>query len=120
MLAVLAAVTAAASKPHIMMIIADDFGKVERSINQIAHNHLVYKTAVTGVYYATSGWANASQATAIQLIRPCSLESKIGPSMLSIKPKAGSMLLFPSYILHAADIHLGDQKRVSFAFNAAA
>lgn len=95
-------------------------GKVERSINQIAHNHLVYKTAVTGVYYATSGWANASQATAIQLIRPCSLESKIGPSMLSIKPKAGSMLLFPSYILHAADIHLGDQKRVSFAFNAAA
>ena len=95
-------------------------GKVERSINQIAHNHIVYKTAVTGVYYATSGWANASGATAIQLIRPCSLESTIGPSMLSIKPKAGSMLLFPSYILHAADIHLGDQERVSFAFNAAA
>ena len=29
----------------------------QRSINQLAHDHLVYGTAVTGVYYAATGWS---------------------------------------------------------------
>ena len=94
-------------------------GKAERSINQIAHNHAVYQSAVTGVYYTTSGWSSPASHTAIQLVRPVSMASKIGPSMIAIKPKAGTLLMFPSYLLHAADVHLGDEQRISYAFNAA-
>ena len=96
-------------------------GKTQRSINQMAHNHLVYGTAVTGVYYATSGWAapeNASAVTRIQLVRPTHLGSLLSPTTLSIRPLPGTLLLFPTFLDHAADIHTGNTDRISVAFNA--
>jgi hypothetical protein len=95
-------------------------GKTQRSINQMAHNHLVYGTTVTGVYYATSGWSSVDNATRIQLIRPTHLASRLTPTTLSIRPLPGTLLLFPTFLDHAADIHAGDQDRISVAFNARA
>lgn len=103
-------------------------GKVEDTsiTDHIAHVHSMYHTAVTGIYYASSGVSPAQSSstatatsTAVHLVRPATLNSKIGPSMLTINPKAGTLLLFPSYLRRAGDIHLGDEQPVSFTFNAA-
>jgi hypothetical protein len=35
----------------------------------------------------------------------------------SIDPTAGTLLLFPSWLSHSADLHTGDAARISIAFN---
>ena len=106
--------------------------KKQLGINQVSHNHAVYRTAVTGVYYVTVGHsdlapeddythdvAGSVRSTPIRLTRAQSLaESPLHPRFLIFHPKPGTILLFPSWLHHAADIHLGDEERVSYAFNA--
>ena len=93
-------------------------GNTQRSINQVAHNHLVYKTSVTGVYYATSGWSTAENATTIQLLRPSPFPGTLSAAALSIDPTNGTLLIFPTFLSHAADVHAGESNRISLAFNA--
>lgn len=38
-------------------------------------------------------------------------------SVASIDPVPGTLLLFPSWLSHSADLHVGDEPRISIAFN---
>ena len=103
-------------------------GKKQRSINQLAHNHLVYGTSVTGVYYAASGWSDAAakqagerggvNSTNLWLIRPTHLSSRLTATSMAVQPTPGTMLIFPTFLQHLADVHGGDEDRISVAFNA--
>ena len=103
-------------------------GKAQRSINQVAHSHLVYGTSVTGVYYAASGWSDAAakaagkqnntNSTNIWLVRPTHLSSRLSQMRKSYQPTPGTLLIFPTFLHHLADIHGGDEDRISVAFNA--
>lgn len=103
--------------------------KDQLGINQLSHNHLVYRTSVTGVYYVATGYSDLDEddygaygkvrSTAIRLTRAQSLaENMLHPRFITFYPSPGSILLFPSWLHHAADVHQGDEDRVSYAFNA--
>jgi hypothetical protein len=90
----------------------------QRSINQISHNHVVYGTTMTGTYYVTSGWSDPANHTNIQLVRPGFMGSEIGGHTIAFKPDPGMLVIWPTYLKHAADVHTGDMERVAVAFNA--
>jgi hypothetical protein len=47
-----------------------------------------------------------------------SMGGALSPSIFeSIDPMAGTLLLFPSWLSHSADLHTGDGARISVAFN---
>ena len=79
----------------------------QRSINQIAHNHLSpYKSALTGIYYVTSGWSDVQhmepRTTNLKLLNPAVSASRghMEANIITIKPVPGLMIVFPTYVKH--------------------
>lgn len=88
------------------------------------HNHPGFHWS--GVYYVDMGDGDneASESGKIEFQDPRGFASMVpmpgkpfGQTM-SLKPKAGSLLIFPSFIYHAVTPYTGDDKRISIAFNA--
>lgn len=77
----------------------------------------------SGVYYVDPGNSDqAGEGTPLHLADPCSSRASIffpelSTSNVLIKPEAGLMVLFPSYVPHGVLPHRGDRLRVSIAFN---
>jgi hypothetical protein len=61
-----------------------------------------------------AGWSDPDGATQLTLMSPAAVDDRA----LFIPTQTGTVVLFPSYVLHAGDPHLGDTSRVSIAFNA--
>lgn len=88
------------------------------------HNHPGFHWS--GVYYVNMGGEedDVSESGKIEFQDPRSSASMIpmpgtpfGQTM-SLKPKAGSLLIFPSFLYHAVTPYMGDGERISIAFNA--
>ena len=78
----------------------------------------------SGTYYVDPGEppADSEYGTALCLIDPA--QAGVGhffpdlvPQRLFIRPEAGKMVLFPSYLLHMVFAHRGKRPRISVAFN---
>lgn len=88
------------------------------------HNHPGYHWS--GVYYVEMGDEDdeVSDSGKIEFQDPRGFASMVpmpgkpfGQTM-SLKPKAGSLLIFPSFLFHAVTPYIGDGERISIAFNA--
>lgn len=105
-----------------------------RSIYQGSHDHMGWKTGISGVYYATDGWSTRNDAddggfvpttgegrdaTRFNIMKPFRFDGfdSENNTFASVDPTPGTMLLFPSWLPHSADLHLGDEHRISVAFN---
>ena len=81
------------------------------------HNHM--NAYLSGVYYLTSG-------STIRFLRPqlSSLmldqteQNPMNADVFDFEPQQGSLILFPSYLMHQVAPHELDEPRVSLAFNA--
>jgi len=85
-----------------------------------AHNHP--GATWSGVYYVDAGEPTSDAHSQLHLIAPDQARSStffsyLLPDTVCINPKAGMMVLFPGYLLHAVVPHLGKRPRVSIAFN---
>jgi hypothetical protein len=111
-------------------------------VYQISHHHLGWGTGISGVYYPADGWtsraadedggffsrssaaATPRDATPLNLAKPFRFDGVAisgdgaTPTVFeSIDTTAGTLVLFPSWLSHSADLHTGDATRVSVAFN---
>jgi uncharacterized protein (TIGR02466 family) len=78
----------------------------------------------SGTYYVDPGEppANAQNGTALNLFDPCQGRASgflptLVPAGVLIRPEAGLMVLFPSYVPHMVFAHRGKRPRISVAFN---
>jgi uncharacterized protein (TIGR02466 family) len=90
-----------------------------RSFNS-AHNRP--GSTWSGVYYVDTGAPTSLHHSQLQLIAPerrgaSTFMPYLLPDTLCINPKAGMMVLFPSYLTHAVLPHQGRRPRVSIALN---
>lgn len=110
------------------------------SIYQGSHDHMGWKSGISGVYYASDGWSTRNDdedggiippdaphraATRFNIMKPFRFDG-VAPrtaegtnKFLSVDPTPGTLLLFPSWLPHSADLHVGDEPRISIAFNVA-
>jgi hypothetical protein len=84
---------------------------------QRAHNHLPTGTdaAITSVYYAASGYSDGS-STSVRLGLP-GVAGGVDRDWRILKVTGGTLVLFPTYLKHVGDVHLGDADRISIASN---
>jgi uncharacterized protein (TIGR02466 family) len=76
----------------------------------------------SGVYYVDPGESVPGDSAPLQLIDPCQGRANtflpfLLPSTVHVQPKAGLMVLFPSYIGHTVFPYRGPGTRISIAFN---
>jgi uncharacterized protein (TIGR02466 family) len=78
----------------------------------------------SGTYYVDDGDPPAEEefGTALEITDPCgqrtaSFFPAVLPPGIFIRPRAGLMVLFPSYIPHMVMPHRGKRPRISIAFN---
>jgi uncharacterized protein (TIGR02466 family) len=78
----------------------------------------------SGTYYVDPGTDETSppEGTLLHIFDPCQGRANtflpgIAASSFTIKPVAGLMVLFPSYLAHMVFPHQGDRPRISVAFN---
>jgi uncharacterized protein (TIGR02466 family) len=78
----------------------------------------------SGTYYVDPGAdpATPKEVAALHLFDPCQGRANtflppLAPSSFTIRPEAGLMVLFPSYLTHMVFPHRGKQPRISIAFN---
>lgn len=78
----------------------------------------------SGTYYVDTGYSmeDSKNSTPLHLFDPCqghanSFLPPLVPSSFLIKPEAGLMVLFPSYVPHMVFAHQGSKPRISVAFN---
>jgi uncharacterized protein (TIGR02466 family) len=76
----------------------------------------------SGVYYVDAGDADHGKSGLLELSDPCLSRANgflphVLPSSIRIHPRAGLMVLFPSFISHAVLPHGGVGARISIAFN---
>ncbi len=88
---------------------------------QDPHNHPSGR--VSGVYYVrvppTIGAGESDQSGWIEFGRPDPfLRPTIVPPLRTIQPAEGSMLVFPSHVWHRTIPFVGDEPRISIAFDA--
>ena len=84
--------------------------------------HVHPNSTWSGTYYVDAGDpTDQENGTPIQLFDPCQGRSmafaQITPSSVYIKPRAGLIILFPSYVPHMVFPHSGKGERISIAFN---
>ena len=89
-----------------------------------AHSHLRTENVVfSGVYYVDAGTAdgNAPKGGDIVFVDRARLPVRVRPALLEreyrIEPETGTMLLFPSWLLHRVDPYLAEGERIAIAFN---
>ena len=96
------------------------------NVNRQGHfnkTHLHPGATWSGVYYVDIGEPDEPDSVApLHLSDPClgrstSFLPKILPSSITLRPKPGMMVLFPSYIPHMVFPHEGAGVRISIAFN---
>lgn len=76
----------------------------------------------SAVYYVDAGAPSSPYHSQLQLISPCQGRAStflpyLLPDTLCINPKAGMLVLIPSYLNHAVLPHRGERPRVSIAIN---
>ena len=77
----------------------------------------------SGVYYVDPGIAGSQALAApLQVFDPCQGRANTFlpdflPNNLTVRPVAGLMLVFPSYVGHLVFPHEGSEPRISIAFN---
>lgn len=76
----------------------------------------------SGVYYVDAGEAGSGEIAELELADPCLGRSNaflpfLLPSSVGVRPQAGLMVLFPSYLPHAVQVQKGSGTRISIAFN---
>lgn len=76
----------------------------------------------SGTYYVDTGVADGAAAAPLHLFDPCQGRANtflppLVPSSFTIRPQAGLMILFPSYVAHMVFPHEGEEPRISIAFN---
>jgi uncharacterized protein (TIGR02466 family) len=93
------------------------------NVNRAGHSNKLHThpgATWSGVYYVDSG--GEAEGSALYLSDPApSRSSTFFPNLTSnvmIRPAAGLMVLFPSYLQHGVQPHRGDRPRISIAFNA--
>ena len=91
---------------------------------QYNNTHIHPGATWSGVYYADTGspvpeQPHSGDITFLSPILPqtYSFFTKALPSQYTIKPEAGRMVLFPSYLQHQVHPYWGEQPRISVAFN---
>lgn len=86
-----------------------------------AHNHMGQypRSILTGTYYASSGYDDPAETTEIRLLRPTMLNNPARrlSDVVAIPTTPGTYVLFPAYVKHSGDLHLGTTERISVAFN---
>ncbi len=76
----------------------------------------------SGVYYVDAGETEDRESAQLEIIDPClgrtnTFMSFALPSSIGVRPEAGLMVLFPSYVPHAVHVQKGSGTRISIAFN---
>ncbi len=76
----------------------------------------------SGVYYVDAGETGTGASAELELADPCLGRSNtflpfLLPSSVGVRPEAGLMVLFPSYVPHAVQVQKGSGTRISIAFN---
>ena len=114
----------------------------EESIQyHVRHDHMGWGSGISGVYYAASGWSerrvdedgafvNSTEhppSTKFNIVKPFRFDGTAGAAgtdaafesapIAAIDPMPGTLILFPSWLAHSADLHVGDGDRISVAFN---
>lgn len=84
--------------------------------------HVHPNSTWSGTYYVDAGDPEDQDVgTPIHLFDPCQGRSMtfahIAPSSVYIKPRAGLIIMFPSYVPHMVFPHAGKGERISIAFN---
>ena len=117
---------------------ADPRARAE-SIYSSPHEHMGWGTGISGVYYAQMGWASRNgsavedgsfiadpsaflkQSTKFNVMKPIQFaglgDDNGGSPFEAIDPTPGTLLLFPSWLRHSAELHTGDEHRIVVAFN---
>ena len=76
----------------------------------------------SGVYYVDTGVDAAAEAAPLHIFDPCQGRANtflpgLAPSSFTVRPVAGEMVIFPSYLAHMVFPHQGPRPRISIAFN---
>ncbi len=77
----------------------------------------------SGVYYVDAGEAAEEEVSGLlRFYNPLAANSvaflpRFMSTFYEIRPVAGLMVLFPSYLLHSVHPHFGNRERISIAFN---
>jgi uncharacterized protein (TIGR02466 family) len=78
----------------------------------------------SGTYYVDPGadGTPGAEAAPLHIFDPCQGRANtflpgLAPSSFTVKPEAGLMVLFPSYLAHMVFPHEGERPRISIAFN---
>ena len=77
----------------------------------------------SGTYYVDPGApADVEAGTPLHFFDPCQGRANtflqpVVPARYSLRPEAGMMVLFPSYVPHMVFPHRGERQRISIAFN---
>lgn len=84
--------------------------------------HMHPASTWSGTYYVDAGEpTDGDSGTPLQLFDPCQSRSiaflPILPASIYVRPRAGLMVLFPSYVPHMVFPHDGRSARISIAFN---
>lgn len=86
--------------------------------------HLHPMATWSGVYYVDPGDEPAGTPNAaIEFAHPVTASAMtffpgILPSARAIRPEAGMLIVFPSYLLHSVRLYLGERPRICVPFNA--
>jgi uncharacterized protein (TIGR02466 family) len=84
--------------------------------------HMHRASSWSGTYYVDTGDPiDSSDASQLELIDPCGARGltflRQVQTSVKIRPRAGLMVLFPSYVPHMVMPHNGRRPRISIAFN---
>lgn len=93
-------------------------------VGDFNRSHIHGMSTWSGTYYVDDGDPPAEEefGTALEITDPCAQRSTtffpaVLPPGIFIRPQAGLMVLFPSYIPHMVMPHRGKRPRISIAFN---
>ena len=86
------------------------------------HSHSGSNSRLSGTYYVKIPPDSAPQSGLFQFLDPRPYPSRINGAScfedkFNIRPRAGMLMIFPSYLYHWVYPNLGDVERVSVAFN---
>jgi len=117
--------TVRATAPNFLRAKFDLFGW--GAVNRQGHYNTVHvhpMAAWSGVYYVDPGEATADATDGnLEFAHPVAAATmtffpSVLPSARLVRPQAGLMVLFPSYLLHSVRMYRGERPRICVPFNA--
>ena len=110
-------------EPRKMQWIVDAWANVNRA-GHFNRMHTHPGSTWSGTYYVDPGTdaGSAGEAAPLHIFDPCQGRANtflpgLAPSSFTLRPEAGLMVLFPSYLAHMVFPHQGERPRISIAFN---